>query len=97
MIVISNQSILDVAIQESGSVLTAFEWALKNGKSITEILTPGTELNDPLSSLTDVDVKAYFKATNRKLATTLTAEQMAVIVPDEGIGAMIIEDSFIVY
>ena len=69
MRVIGNQSLLDIAVQESGSVLTVFEWALNNGKSITEPLTPGEELQEPDSNLTDVDRKIYFRSINRKIAT----------------------------
>jgi hypothetical protein len=42
---IENQTLLDIAIQENGSVLSAFDYALGNGISITDTLTAGQGLN----------------------------------------------------
>lgn len=96
MIIISGQSLCDVAVQEDGTVESVFEWALKNGKSLTEKLAPGERLINPESELKNTGISEHFKGIQKKISTGLTMENLAVIVPDEGIGAMIIEESFIV-
>jgi capsid protein len=67
--VIDNQSVLDAAIQESGSVMAAFDWALKNGVSITDNLEPGQQLNTPTSGFVNADVAGYFKGKKQMVAT----------------------------
>ncbi|GIZ09975.1 hypothetical protein [Flavobacterium sp. UMI-01] len=96
MKVIAGQSLSDVAVQEDGSIETVFEWALKNGKSITEKLTPGETLINPNSSFINKDISTYFQGVQKKIATALTNQNHELIVADEGIGAMIIESTFIV-
>ena len=64
--VLSNQSLLDIAIQEDGNVLAAFEWALANGISITEELVPGQKLIVPSSVNRDNDIAQYFKSKTAK-------------------------------
>lgn len=93
--VIENQSFLDVAIQEGGSVLTAFELALSNGFSITDELIPGQQLTDTNSEFRNNEVANYFKGKNQMIATTFngTIEQL---IPPLGIGTMRIGSTFIV-
>lgn len=45
VIVKDRQTLLDIAIQESGSIEAVFELAMNNGLSITELLSAGTVLN----------------------------------------------------
>jgi capsid protein len=71
VIVIENQSLLDVAIQEDGSVLAAFEWAVANGISITDDLAPGQNLSAPNSSYRNADVANYFKGRKQMIATAI--------------------------
>lgn len=68
--VLSNQSLLDIAIQEDGNVLAAFEWALANGISITEELVPGQKLIVPNSVNRDNDIAQYFKSKTQNIATS---------------------------
>lgn len=68
--VLSNQSLLDIAIQEDGNVLAAFEWALANGISITEELVPGQKLFVPSSVNRDNDIAQYFKSKTQNIATS---------------------------
>lgn len=96
MRVISGQSLSDIAVQEDGNIETVFEWALKNGKSITEKLVPGELLVNPNSELKDKPLSEYFKGVQKKIATGITKQNFELIVADEGIGAMIIESTFIV-
>lgn len=67
--VLSNQSLLDIAIQEDGNVLAAFEWALANGISITEELVPGQKLIIPKSVNRDNEIANYFKSKKQNIAT----------------------------
>lgn len=94
--VISGQSLSDIAVQEDGNIDTVFEWALQNGKSITEKLTPGETLISPNSELKDKPISEYFTGVQKKLATGITNQNHELIVPDEGIGAMILGTTFIV-
>ncbi|GGA84745.1 hypothetical protein GCM10008015_26910 [Flavobacterium palustre] len=96
MRVLSGQSLLDIAVQVDGSVETVFEWALANDKSITDRLTPGEILVAPGSALREKDIANYFYGIQKKLATGITAQNHELIVPDDGIGAMIIGSTFIV-
>lgn len=92
---IDNQSVLDVAVQESGSVMAAFEWALANGVSITDELQPGQELVFPTSGFLNSDVAIYFKGKKQMIATAFNGE-IENLIPDLGIGTMAVESTFIV-
>lgn len=96
MRIISGQSLSDIAIQEDGNIETVFEWAVKNEKSITEKLDPGEQLLSPESGLKNIGISDFFKGIKKKVSTGLTNEDTIIIVPDDGIGAMIIQDTFIV-
>lgn len=96
MIIISGQSLCDVSVQEDGNIETIFEWALKNDKSITDKLSPGEKLVSPNSDLKNVALSDYFTGIQKKVSTGLTNENTAIVIPDDGIGAMIIEDTFII-
>lgn len=87
---IENQSVFDVAVQESGSVLAAFDWALKNGLSLTDDLEPGQQLISPNSDFFNTDVAGYFKGKKQMIATS--GVKMTTI----GIGKMKIGKNFIV-
>lgn len=67
---VSNQSLLDIAIQEDGNILAVFEWALANGISITEELVPGQKLIVPSSLNRDNDIAQYFKSKTQNIATS---------------------------
>ena len=67
--IIENQSLLDVAIQEDGSVLAVFDWAEANGISVTDDLFPGQVLTAPVSEYRNAEVVEYFKNRGRLIAT----------------------------
>ncbi|WP_300978937.1 hypothetical protein [Flavobacterium sp.] len=90
---VSNQSLLDIAIQEDGNVLAAFDWALANGVSITDTLAPGQKLNTANSSYKNADVAKYFKGKSQMVATALNNNEL---IETLGIGTMAIESTFIV-
>jgi hypothetical protein len=94
--VIPEQSLFDIAIQQDGSDLTAFDWALKNGLSITDELFPGQKLVAPNSSLRNVEVANYFKGKKQMVASGFSVEVGNAIIPVLGIGKMRIGTTFIV-
>ncbi|WP_269222000.1 hypothetical protein [Flavobacterium sp. IMCC34518] len=96
MIVQENQSLFDIAVQEDGSVLAVFEWALANGLSITDILEPGHKLTVPKSNFNNIDVANYFKGRNHKIATCSINGNNNLPEQPSGIGSMIIGTDFIV-
>ncbi len=96
MRVIAGQSLSDIAVQEDGTIETVFDWALANNISVTEILKAGTVLVNPNSEHKDTERASYFKGIQKKIATALTNQNYELVVADEGIGAMIIEQTFIV-
>lgn len=93
--VLHNQSLLDIAVQEDGSAMAAFEWALKNALSITDELAPGQELLAPFSEFRNNDVADYFKGKNQMVATGFNGT-IEDLIPDLGIGSMAIGSTFIV-
>lgn len=94
MVIIANQSLFDIAVQEDGNVLAVFDWALKNGRSVTDILTPAEVLLPPPTVYKNVEVTGYFVGRRQRVATALSALEFQLITPAEGIGAMIIEETF---
>jgi hypothetical protein len=94
IIVHQGQSLFDIAVQESGSVLAAFDLALKNGKSITDELNVGAELTPCETEYLGNSIKEYFL--NTKIATNSTFDDENIINIDFGIGLMAIEETFII-
>jgi hypothetical protein len=94
--VLHNQSLLDIAIQNNGTLISAFELALKNGISITKELTPGESIEVSESSLIDTTIVAFFKNKNQIIATGLNNSGGQDILPQLGIGSMAIGSTFIV-
>lgn len=93
--IIQNQSLLDVAVEQLGSVDRAFDIALLNGLEISADLFPGQELFLPEVLSADKDVAFYFA--NKKVATSQTFAQTEELSPIlEGIGYMEIEYDFTV-
>lgn len=92
--VLHQQSIIDLAIQETGSADTAFEIALANGRSITDDLAVLETLNVPELEK-NLDVKKYYDSRQIKPATALSMEHAAE-TPLEGIGYWVINNTFIV-
>lgn len=94
--VIPEQSLFDVATQEDGSVQATFEWAVKNGFSITDDLAPGQQLLTPNSSFINAEVANYFKGKKQMIATGFNTADGQSIIPTLGIGTMRIGTTFIV-
>ena len=93
VVVIHNQSLLDIAIQAYGSPLAVFDLAAANDIAITDNLEVGMVLKLPESSYIDSDIYAYYKNKNIKPATALNREQEEEINP-QGINYWSIELDF---
>lgn len=91
--VYQGQSLCDKVIEITGSIENVFTMALENNVSITDSLAIGTKLN--YSGLVTKSIASLFNDENR-CATAITKQNHELIVADEGIGAMIIESTFIV-
>lgn len=91
--VYQGQSFCDKVIEATGSIENVFAMALENNVSITEPLAIGTKLK--YSGLVKKSISFLFNDDNR-CATGTTNQNYELIIPDEGIGAMIIESTFIV-
>lgn len=87
------QSFLDKTIEITGAVDHVFALALENNLSITDALTVGTALR--YSGNTVNSIAGLFDENNR-CASGITNQNHELVVADEGIGAMIIEHTFIV-
>jgi hypothetical protein len=91
--VLNGQSLFDIALENSGSTLSAFEYALKNGISVTDLLQTGQKIAKPISEFENISVLDFFLQKN--IATELQ-EQLFEIEIGLGIGTMIIENNFTV-
>lgn len=87
------QSFLDKVIEMTGSVDNAFAMALENNVSITDSLAIGTLLT--YSGAVTKSISTLFNDSNR-CATAITKQNHELIVADDGIGAMVIENTFII-
>lgn len=93
--VLHNQSLLDFAIQRTGTLESLFQLAVTNGISITDELETGKFLVLPEDVIKDIDVLAYYNEKGIQPATAITAEETE-LVPSLGIGSMAIGSTFIV-
>lgn len=69
IIVIEHQSLIDIAIQQDGNPLSAFDWADVNNISITDLLVPGQKLIVPNSGFRNNEIANYFKGKQQLVAT----------------------------
>lgn len=91
--VYQGQSFSDKTVEMTGSIDNVVALSLENNVSITDPLAIGTTLI--YSGNIIKSINSLFNDANR-CATGITAQNHELIVADEGIGAMIIENSFIV-
>ena len=68
-IITAGQSLLDVAVQELGSLEALFDVADAAGLSITDALTPGQTLDVPASAGALPDVAGYFARRSQRINT----------------------------
>ncbi len=93
--VIEDQSLLDIAIQYYGNVCAAFDLAVANKISITDVLVPGQQLIKIAEEFKNKDVLQYYSARAIIPATGLTLSQIDAM-ESLGIGFMVIGQNFIV-
>jgi hypothetical protein len=87
------QSFSDKVVELTGSIENAFAMSLLNNCSITDSVAIGLDLK--ASEVTNHRIRDLFDE-NNKPATAISDHNFEFIIPDDGIGAMIIEDTFIV-
>ena len=91
----NNQTLLDIAVQESGTVEAAFEIAERNGLALTDELNTGQKLDIVMTTTREESVVQELAADRIKPATAPSAEETEM-VPYGGIGFMGIEIDFVV-
>jgi len=90
--VLHNQSILDIAIQHTGSVFNAFDIALVNKISVSEPITAGMYIVIPENIIKNDRVLSYYKSNKTKPATGLKDQEL--FNESRGIGWMKVGDQF---
>ena len=92
---LSGQTLLDVSVQETGTVESVFDIAEKNDLSLTDDIEAGYEMF--IDQVIDNAVVIDYRSENRKPASGIsTADINSVIGSGEGIGFMQIGYDFIV-
>ena len=91
--VYAGQNFCDKVVENTGSIENVVAMAIANNTSITQELVVNSELK--VTPVTNKQVVALFFEL-KKPATALSNRNFEIVVPDGGIGAMIIESTFIV-
>lgn len=94
--VLHNQSLLDLALQHTGTIESVFELAEANALNITDDVEAGKTLVLPAETFTNKDILAYYTAKNLQPATAFTKEDEQVFERQEGISIWAINLDFIV-
>ena len=94
--VLHNQSLLDLALQHTGTIESVFELAEANALNITDDVVAGNTLVLPAEALINKDILAYYTAKNLQPATAFTKEDEQVFERLEGISIWAINLDFIV-
>lgn len=91
-----NQNILDISLQEYGSIETVFDMLEDNNRfDLTDNLSVYEDLNVGREAFKK-DIVAYYKANSVKPATSATDEEELLIGVFTGIDFMIIEEDFFI-
>ena len=91
-----NQSLLDLALQHTGTIESVFEFAEANTLNITDDVVAGKTLVLPAEIFSNKDILNYYTAKNRQPATAFTKEDEQVAKRLEGISIWAINLDFIV-
>ena len=93
-----NQSLLDLALQHTGTIESIFELAEANSLNITDEVQAGAPLTVPLlgKGVRNGDILAYYTAKNLQPATAFTKEDEQLFERLEGISIWAINLDFIV-
>jgi hypothetical protein len=91
-----NQSLLDLALQHTGTIESVFEFAEANSINITDDVQAGKTLVLPAETFTNKDILGYYTAKNLQPATAFSKEDEQVAKRLEGISIWSINLDFIV-
>ncbi len=91
VILLNNQNLLDIAIQEYGTVAAVFDLALSNSLSITDATEVGKQIS-LINTTKDVEIFNFYKKNQIKPATDNS--QISELSENVGIGYMIIGTNF---
>lgn len=81
MKVLNKQSLLDIAIQESGTAENWLEIAMKNNLVPTKKVKAGTNLTIPVFEQVDNEIVRFLKARKIQPATAISTEVATIIAP----------------
>lgn len=91
-----NQSLLDLALQHTGTIESVFELAENNAINITDDVQAGKTLVLPAEAFNNKDILGYYTAKNLQPATAFSKEDEQVAKRLEGISIWAINLDFIV-
>ena len=94
--VLHNQSLLDIALQHTGTIESVFEFAEANAINITDDVQAGKTLVLPAEAFSNKDILNYYTAKNLQPATAFTKEDEQVFEKLEGISIWAINLDFVV-
>ena len=94
--VLHNQSLLDLALQHTGTMESVFEFAEANTINITDDVQAGKTLVLPAEAFTNKDILGYYTAKNLQPATAFSKEDEQVFERLEGISIWAINLDFVV-
>ena len=94
--VLHNQSLLDVALQHTGTIESVFEFAKANTINITDDVQAGKTLVLPAEAFTNKDILGYYTAKNLQPATAFSKEDEQVFERLEGISIWAINLDFVI-
>lgn len=92
--VLNNQSLIDLSVQLTGTVVNVVQIASENNLSITEELSPGQIIQIPEGLSIDAKILEYYKNKGLEPATGLTEIQKIIVDDCEGIGCWTIGENF---
>nr|DAV24520.1 MAG TPA: hypothetical protein [Caudoviricetes sp.] len=94
--VLHNQSLLDLALQHTGTIESVFELAEANTLNITDDVVAGKTLVLPVEAFSNKDILGYYTAKNLQPATAFSKEDEQVFECLEGISIWAINLDFVV-
>ena len=94
--VLHNQSLLDLALQHTGTIESIFEFAEANSLNITDDVVAGRTLVLSAETFTNKDILSYYTAKNLQPATAFTKADEEVFERLEGISIWAINLDFVV-
>lgn len=88
----NNQNLMDIAIQEAGTVEAVLDLMKLNGQPITEVMNTGHQLSFVMDDKYLTDTQSYYKGKNLHPATGNTQTEAVEYL--EGIGYWTIQQDF---